>query len=745
MDIGARETIPLSHHRWYLRLRQLRAHKALVLATVWNLLASIVIAPLTANAFDFATIIGPVERWLHGYGSPLTFTKFGLPYDAWVVSTVALATHVSLLHLSPVAELIVIFKAPLIAANIATAFAIRRLAHLRSWPHPDIAAIVWLTNPISLWVAAGHGQVEPLAILATAASLLAYESKRPFVAGLISGLGIGIEYFVVLVCLRVIGNDTIGTRPTRSSGLATFGLPPVRKLLSFGVGMLAGLVIAYGPVLALPLGRSAVMSGLAIGESSTLHNSAIIKPRSIWYLAALTHHASISVIWPLVFLLGCMLLYFPIGRMLAKRSHDWPYLIFSFGLMWFVISYPVSLPQFTAITEFGAVLLVALGLISAAWALLGPLIAYVGFFFGTSFYWYLIDIQPNVWIYVLGHQLLPVLPVNRSGIPYLLLSYSLVAFTVLLIAISIQLVLKGNSYRFRREHEHRSKWLTFAARVGPIVLAVVPIFLVMAISLQGPFRSQVFSSKRRQLVGISTYINPLLGPVVKRADGEVRPSENSAVWASFMEGRTTPKVGLSVLSAPYVVQNYVTAPLREGLITLPHWRQRSSSTIVLWLDLLVHVPGMERWHVPKPVSVNFDGHALTSVSGIWSNPGWVSYWFILPAHDVGRGGQVSVQAGRDMTIDGNPGNGKVFAIVTPREEWMRIGIGNRVITRLFVGQIDGWGIISGIWSSNQPQSSLDWARIANHTVEDIGQAAYVWGDRALWRLSPEVSGFLYRH
>ena len=54
---------------------------------------------------------------------------------------------------------------------------------------------LWLISPVPLWVSAGHGQVESLTVLADV--VLALDlllRRRPLLAGIVLGLGIGIEY-----------------------------------------------------------------------------------------------------------------------------------------------------------------------------------------------------------------------------------------------------------------------------------------------------------------------------------------------------------------------------------------------------------------------------------------------------------------------------------------------------------------------------------------------------------------------
>ena len=63
---------------------------------------------------------------------------------------------------------------------------------------------LWLISPVPLWVSAGHGQIESLTILAIVLSLDLLLCRRPLLAGVVAGLGIGVEYLPALVAIVVI-------------------------------------------------------------------------------------------------------------------------------------------------------------------------------------------------------------------------------------------------------------------------------------------------------------------------------------------------------------------------------------------------------------------------------------------------------------------------------------------------------------------------------------------------------------
>ena len=75
------------------------------------------------------------------------------------------------LGLSGAAALAAAWKLPLVLADLLVGVVLVDLGRQLRCPRPGLVPTLWLISPVSLWVSAGHGQVESLAVLAIVLAL----------------------------------------------------------------------------------------------------------------------------------------------------------------------------------------------------------------------------------------------------------------------------------------------------------------------------------------------------------------------------------------------------------------------------------------------------------------------------------------------------------------------------------------------------------------------------------------------
>ena len=240
----------------------------LYLAVGFHVACALVLGPVTSHPYDLAVLSGTAQAWLN-WGVPLLYNwKFGLDYAAFGVLAQGLRAFLAGLGMPGIVALHIAWKLPLVAANLLTAGVIYRLGLRLAPDRAALLAALWLLNPVVLWVSAGHGQIESIAILCLFGALQLALDRRLFWSGLVTGIGVGFEYFPIAVAGSIIvwwrGGQLTGRRP----------------LLSFGVGLLLSLASWFVPSLVDPIGRTSLFEGLAFsgGLASTPYDSLL----SIW-------------------------------------------------------------------------------------------------------------------------------------------------------------------------------------------------------------------------------------------------------------------------------------------------------------------------------------------------------------------------------------------------------------------------------------------------------------------------------
>lgn len=302
----------------------------LLIPIAFHIVCAAVLAPVTSHPYDFAVLTSNAQAWLTWGFSPFYHWKFGLDFAAIALLAQALRTFLTWLHVPGIVALHIAWKLPLIASDVLTAGAIYKLGQRLAPDRAAWLAALWLVNPVVLWVSAGHGQVESIAILSIFAALLMILDGRLLLAGVITGLGAGVGYYpiavvgVVLVWWR--GGQLRGHRP----------------LVAFGVGLAGSLALCFLPLIVDPIGRSALFGGLA--SSGGLTSGSVNSLLAGWAWLGYGWAA----IWPALFVfagVACL----AIAWLFARRG-TWVGIVFLSAVLVSALLLDVNtLPQFAAI------------------------------------------------------------------------------------------------------------------------------------------------------------------------------------------------------------------------------------------------------------------------------------------------------------------------------------------------------------------------------------------------------------
>jgi hypothetical protein len=324
-------------------LLRVEPKRLLLIAIAFHVACAIVLVPVTSHPYDLAVLTSNAQAWLRWGFSPLYQWKFGLDFAGLAQLAQALRAFLTMLHVPGIVALHIAWKLPLVAADVLTAGAIYRLGLKLAPDRAMLLAALWLVNPVILWVSAGHGQVESLAILCVFGALQLTLDRRLLLAGFITGLGTGVEYYpiavlgVVLVWWR--GGQLRGRYP----------------LFTFGVGLAAALIVCFLPLIVDPVGRSSLLGGLA--SSGGLTSGSVNSLLTGWAWLGFES----AGIWPVLFLISGVAC-FAVALRLAKRGPAVGLVFLAVVLMAALILDANTLPQFAAVAA-AALWLLALSLL----------------------------------------------------------------------------------------------------------------------------------------------------------------------------------------------------------------------------------------------------------------------------------------------------------------------------------------------------------------------------------------------
>ena len=263
--------------RYWLRPRQANSRpaggigRAPAVAMVIHLLAAVALMPVAGHPYDLAALTGASGAWLR-WGVPLFYQwKFGFDLSVLSVGSQGLSFVLEHLGMSGAAALAVAWKLPLVLADLLVGMILIDLGRQLRCRRPALISVLWLISPVPLWVSAGHGQIESLTVLAIVLTLDLLLRRRPLLAGVVAGLGIGIEYLPALVALVVIFWLYVSVIQRREA-------------YRFAVGFAGALAFCFGPSISTDIGRTSLLAGLSFSADAASRHSQAGSPvhPSLW-------------------------------------------------------------------------------------------------------------------------------------------------------------------------------------------------------------------------------------------------------------------------------------------------------------------------------------------------------------------------------------------------------------------------------------------------------------------------------
>ena len=655
--------------------------RAPAVAAIVHILAAFALMPVAGHPYDLAALSGPSSAWLR-WGIPLfDHWKFGFDLSILAVGSQSLSFVLEHLGMSGAAALTVAWKLPVVLADLLVGAVLVDLGRQLRCQRPALMATLWLISPVPLWVSAGHGQIESLTILTVVLSLDLLLRRRPLLAGVVAGLGIGVEYLPALVAIVVVFWLNVAAIERR-------------EFYRFSAGCAVALAFCFGPLLSTPIGRASLIAGLSFSADAASHlghaqvtnriGSSLwavfdLSPGPFWLAAA----SSMSLALMVVLAHKAR----SANSTLDRRRLG---IVAAGGLLLCVTLFdPGALPQFSVLV-LGALCLVGLCVdLSPAVIVIGPflqLAAGLIFVYGGSFqsYWY------DMWATTRasGWPFPQSLPAADAAAR---LGALVVAFGLLL--VSLRLTGAGNSARRR----------TLVAGMS-IAVGVLGSALLAIWSLQPAFWQGVGSQGPSTLADFPLITAFQPGKVSMGPDHQVITFSPLEVLAA-RKGTVPPSLKLTVTAPPFFAQTTAgTARSGRGAVqtlTIPGWPRSKTQVHSLWVsallgrpawrsqaDVLDRVPALavERHRLDRSVlrQQHRGGHQLRSrrdsrppatrrliiSSGTtWVAPGWAVVTYAVPASMVSPRGRLTLGLrGNRHGADAIAWNG------SPHERWVVVSL-----------------------------------------------------------------------
>lgn len=299
----------------------------------WIMIGSVVrlaLAPFTSHPFDMAAWITLQDRFFNAGINPLANSKYSAILNDLLQSTFLPAglTHLSLSVPMILAQQFWI-KLPFIAADVGIAILLKRFVEAVSGEARlgQLAGILWLMNPASLFFTSVHGQLDAVPALLLLAGLV-YSQRGEFPMVICCMFLAGVAKYVGFIVLPVVW----------------FWLPLARRPPRFRVIAVAliALLLAF-PTVFIPWLRADLLGGVS---SSTIASD-YVSPWSVWALGRVPGHLA-GVLWPAFFATLYLSLLAVVREAGAKRMGDpVPLLASLVALLAVLIALdPVANPQF---------------------------------------------------------------------------------------------------------------------------------------------------------------------------------------------------------------------------------------------------------------------------------------------------------------------------------------------------------------------------------------------------------------
>jgi Glycosyltransferase family 87 len=628
--------------------------RAPAVAMVVHILAAFALMPVAGHPYDLAALSGTSGAWLR-WGIPLFYHwKFGFDLSILAVGSQSLSFVLEHLGMSGAAALAVAWKLPLVLADLLVGAILVDLGRKLRCQRPTLMATLWLISPVPLWVSAGHGQIESLTILAVVLSLDLLLRGRPLLAGVVAGLGIGVEYLPALVAIVVIFWLHVSAIERREA-------------YRFSAGCAVALAFCFGPLLSTSIGRTSLLAGLSFSAAAASHpghaqaasriGSSLwavfdLSPGPFWLAAALSMSLALMIV-------------LAHKARNANSTIDRRRLgILAAGSLLLCVSLfdPGALPQFSVLV-IGGLCIVGLCVdLSPAVVVLGPLLqlaAGLMFVYGGSFqsYWY------DMWA-----------TTGASGWPFpqSLLAADLAArLGVLVVALG----LLASSHVLGAKVPAGLR--TLVARSSIAAGVIGSVFLAIW-SLQPAFWQGVGSQGPSTLADFPLITAFQPGTVSMGPDHQMITFSPQEVLAA-RESTVPPSLKLTVTARPFFAQTTADAA-RSGhgavqALTIPGWPRKKAQVHSLWVsallgrpawrsqaDVLGRVPALavegHRLDLSALRRLHRGGHQLrsrrnsrppaarrliiSSGEATWVAPGWAVVTYAVPASMVSSHGRLTL-------------------------------------------------------------------------------------------------------
>jgi hypothetical protein len=586
--------------------------------------AAFALMPVAGHPYDLASLTGASGAWLR-WGVPLFYHwKFGFDLSVLAIGSQSLSYVLEHLGMSGAVALAVAWKLPLVLADLLVGAILVDLGRQLRCQRPGLMATLWLISPVSLWVSAGHGQIESLTILAVVLSLDMLLRRRPLLAGVVVGLGVGIEYLPALVVLVVIFWLYVSVIERR-------------EVYRFVAGCAGALAFCFGPPLASNVGRTSLLGGLSFSAGVASHpgHAQGVGPvgSSLWAVFDL----SPGPFWLAVALATSVAFLIVLAR--KARSTDSTSdrrrlgLLAAGGLLLCVtLLDPGTLPQFSVVV-LGGLCVVGLCVdLSPAVIILGPFLQLAGgllFVYGGSFqsFWY------DMWA-----------TTGASGWPF---PQSLLAadWAARLGAVVVALgLLLEPSHVLGAKIPARLRIVV--ARSSIAAGALGSAFLATW-SLQPAFWQGVGSQGPATLADFSSITASQPGTMSMTPEHALIAFSPLEVLAA-RESTVPPSLMLTVTARPFFAQTTAnTARFGRGVVqalTIPGWVHKKTQVHSVWVSALL---GRPAWRYQAGVlggvpALVARGRPISSSQATWVAPGWAVVTYNVPASMVFPGGQLKL-------------------------------------------------------------------------------------------------------
>ena len=360
-----------------LELKGFIVRRAIVLALITNIVASLVLLPIAGNPFDLSAIIGTSNAYMSWGVSPWLHWKFGGAYAVYDLMAAGGSRVLVHLGLQEASAALVAFKGPLILANVASGYLILRImGRLR----PELArrsAVTWFLNPVTVGVAGLIGQVEPITVLCILGAVYALLDGRRWVAVVFIAVGTGFEFVPFLA----LGVPVLVRRGGNRSDFR-------RTIVTIVVGSLLSL-LNFAPLLVSETYRLSFVRDLIGNTSGQVQLG--VKNGTVWKLfgpvgAGLAGH------WVLLSVVLVLVLFVFAGYKLRGAGEEvrWAGAIGWLGVSLVVLPVmdPASNPQFYLLVLCGLYLISAFTDLGVVVLAVAPAMRLVGTIVGGSLYQY---------------------------------------------------------------------------------------------------------------------------------------------------------------------------------------------------------------------------------------------------------------------------------------------------------------------------------------------------------------------